>query len=223
MSSHDLCVNGRSRLLPPRMALVGLGVDPVAERMARFISGGPVDISVVTFHGFGRDGERLLARQLKVEQRRPPPVAPYVPVAEMRRALRKYLVENRYQDLFDQVYADLRRPLPKQGLWEQPGSKGIGFMLPEPDKAGVSKTYFGLYAGYRGPDVYSVSILPQAIHWGEKAFERLGESVDLRDWPHGGYAFSFKSREEWDKLRRVVLEFVDAVMTNRSDTEASGT
>ena len=62
-----------SRLLPPRMVLVGLSVDPVAERMARFISGGPVDISVVTFHGFVRGGERLLARQLEVEPGRKEP------------------------------------------------------------------------------------------------------------------------------------------------------
>ena len=49
-----------SRLLPPRMVLVGIGVDPAAERMARFISGGPVDLSMVTFHGFMRGEERLL-------------------------------------------------------------------------------------------------------------------------------------------------------------------
>ena len=49
-----------SRLLPPRMVLVGLGIDPVAERMAQFISRGPVDLSVVTFQGFMyAEGSRL--------------------------------------------------------------------------------------------------------------------------------------------------------------------
>ena len=56
-----------SRLLPPRMVLVGLSVDPAAERMARFISGGPVDLSVATFRGFVRGEEKLLAWQFEVE------------------------------------------------------------------------------------------------------------------------------------------------------------
>ena len=94
------------------MVLVGLGVDPAAERIARFISGGPVDIAVITFHGFACDGERLLARQL---------------------------------------------------------------------------------------------------------------AVALRDWAHGGYVLSFKSSDEWDDLRPAVLEFVNAVMENRSTSGEVGT
>ena len=56
---------------------MGLGVDPVAERMAKFISGGPVDLSVVTFHGFLRGEEKLLARQLEVDTERPEPAHPH--------------------------------------------------------------------------------------------------------------------------------------------------
>ncbi len=211
-----------SRLLPPRMVLVGLGVDAVAERMARFISAGPVDISVVTFHGFQRDGERLLARQLEVEsgptgldrQRHS------VPAAEKRRRLREYLADNGYKGLFDRVHADLRRPLPEQGVWEQPGSKGVGFQLAEPEDSKVWKTYFGVQAGYRGEGVYNVSVLPQAITWGgEGAFARLRRSVDLKEWPHGGYALSFKTLEEWDEIRPHMLEFVHAVLANRANVE----
>ena len=206
-----------SRLLPPRMVLVGLGVDPAAERIARFISGGPVDISVITFHGFARDGERLLARQLEVEpgarpkgQRRAPSTA------EKRAALREYLATEEYEALFDQVYSDIRGHLPQQGFWVQPGSKGVSFLLTEPDDSTAWKTYLGVWAGYLGPGVYSVSILPRAVIGGGDALERLREAVALRDWPHGGYVLSFKSGDEWDGLRPAVLEFVNAVMENRS-------
>ena len=41
----------RLRLLPPRMVLVGLGVDPAAERIARSISGGAVVILVLLSSG----------------------------------------------------------------------------------------------------------------------------------------------------------------------------
>ena len=49
-------------LLPPRLTLVGLGVDERAERMARFLSKGGIDISVLAFRGFEHEGETLLAR-----------------------------------------------------------------------------------------------------------------------------------------------------------------
>ena len=213
-----------SRVLPPRMVLVGLGVDPAAERIARFISGGPVDISVITFHGFARDGERLLARQLEVEPgRKPKRQRRAASTAERRSALREYLATEEYEALFDHVHADIRGHLPKQGSWAQPGRKGIGFQLTEPDDSTAWKTYFGVQAGYLGPGTYSVSILPQAIHWGGDAFERFRESVDLRDWPHGGYVLSFKSSDEWDDLRPAVLEFINAVMENRSTSGEVGT
>ena len=214
-----------SRLLPPRMALVGLGVDPVAERMARFISGGPVDISVVTFHGFARDGERLLARLLEVEpgQTEPNRKRRAASVAERRLALRKYLGDGEYEALFDRVRGDLRERLPERGVAEEPGSTGIGFQLAEPDDSSRWKTYFGVQAGYLGPDVHSVSILPRAIQWDEAALDRLRESVDLQDWPHGGYVLSFKVADEWNQLQPAVIEFVDAVIESRKRAGAVGT
>ena len=205
-----------SRFLPPRMVLIGLGVDPATEQMARFISGGPVDMSVVTFHGFERGKERLLARQVEVEPGRiGPRHRPRSPTIEERRqALRKYLARNGCKDLFDRVHADLRGPLPDSGVWEEPGSKGIGFQLTEPDDPSALKTYFGMQAGYLGA-VCSVSILPQAIHWGGEALERLRGAVQLSDWPHGGYSIAIASAQEWAKLQPAVFEFVKAVMANR--------
>ena len=221
---HNFGGDDLSRLLPPRMVLVGLGVDPAAERIARFISGGPVDISVITFHGFARDGERFLARQLEVEPgTKPKRQRRTVSTAERRAALREYLATEEYEALFDQVHADIRGHLPKQGCWEQPGSTGIGFLLTEPDDSTAVKTYFGVYAGYVEPGTYSVSILPQAIHWGGDAFEGLREAVALRDWAHGGYVLSFKSSDEWDSVRPAALEFVNAVMRNRSASGEVGT
>ena len=213
-----------SRLLPPRMVLIGLGIDPVAERMARFMSGGPVNMSVLTFHGFKRGGERLLARQLEVDagQRESGHRGRSPNVDERRRALREYLVRSGHKDLFDRVHADLSGPLPESGVWEEPRSTGISFQLNEPDDRRAYRTYFGVSAGYRG-SACSVSILPQAIHRGEKPLERLRESVNLSDWPHGGYAFSFASEEEWAKLRPALVEFVNAVIANRSGAVEMGT
>ncbi len=215
-----------SRLLPPRMVLVGLGVDAAAERMARFISAGLVDISVVTFHGFQRKGERLLARQLEVESGRTGLIRPRrsVPAAERRQRLQKYLTDKGYKDLFDRVHSDLRGGLPEQGVWEAPGATGVGFQLTEPEDSKVWKTYFGVQAGYLGKGEYSVSVLPQATIWGgDDAFARLRGSVDLEKWPHDGYVLSFKTPEEWDKIRPHLLEFVQIVLANRTNVEVPET
>lgn len=207
-----------SRLLPPRMVLIGLGFDPNAERMARFISRGSVDMSVATFQCFMFGENRLLARQMEVDpgqtqsgERRRFPTA-----AERRQALRESMMRNGFEDVFDRVCADLRQHLPERGVWEQPGRYGIGFQLTEPDDPKSWRTYIGAQAGYVDPPaVYSVSILPMAIHWGGEALEKLREAIELSEWPHGGYYFSFASEEEWAKRQPAVLEFVKAVMANR--------
>ena len=211
-----------SRLLPPRMMLVGLGIDPVAERMAKFISGGPVDLSVLTFHGFLRGEEKLLARQLEVEPGRPEP-GPHRPSAtinERRQALREYLVSSGYEALFERICNDIRELLPVGGVRERPRRKGIGFQLTEPDVARGWKMYFGVYAGYRGSN-WSVTFLPPAIHRGGDALEELRKSVELDNWPHvdGAWVCDFRSEEDWAEHRSAVLEFVRGVLANRSNDD----
>jgi len=215
-----------SRLLPPRMVLVGLGVDPVAERMAKFVSGGPVDLSVVTFHGFLRGEEKLLARQIEVEPGRPEPgpQRPSATVDERRQALRQYLASSGYEALFDRIRNDIRELLPERGVRERPRTKGIGFQLTEPDGLAGWKNYFGVYAGYRESN-WSISILPQAIHWGGDALEVLRTSVQLHEWPHvnGAWVCDFESEEEWAEHRGALLEFVKSAIANRSNGDALDT
>ena len=145
-----------------------------------------------------------------------------MPVNQRREDLRKYLTDNAYVELFDCIHDDIRERLPERSVREEPGRKGIGFQLTEPDVPGRWKAYFGVQAGYRGP-VYSVSILPQAIQRGGNALERLRASVQLHDSPHGGLVCDFASEDTWTEHSTAVLEFVSSVMANRSnggETEA---
>ena len=216
-----------SRLLPPRMVLIGLGVDPAVERMARFITLGPADVSVVTFQGFMHGGDRLLARQMEVqpgrrqaEHRRRPAT-----VFERGQDLQEYLVRKGYGDVFDRVCADLRQSLTaERGVREEPRKTGISFMLTEADGPSAPKTYFGVYTEHDGPGIYSVCVLPGAIRWGEQALEKLRDSINLSEWCYGGgFYFSFTSEEEWAERRPAVLEFIKTVMANRSAAGGSGT
>ena len=66
--SYDLPEGGLESLIPPRMVLVGLGVDDTTERMVQFMASGGMDISLLTFHGFlTSDGKTLLARNVEVD------------------------------------------------------------------------------------------------------------------------------------------------------------
>lgn len=211
-----------SRLLPPRMVLVGIGVDPVAERMAKFISGGAVDLSVVTFHGFMRGNERLLARQLEVTPGPRDSTHRHrsKSTKEKLQALQEYLAGSEFKSLYDRIHADIRSLLPERGVWEQPGSTGVGFQLPDPDNPKVYKTNFGVQAGYRGSGC-SVSILQAAIERAGSAFEQLRDSLQLHDWPHGGHVCYFESEDQWDENKNAVLGFVRSVMQNRSNAGAT--
>ena len=214
-----------SRLLPPRMVLIGLGVDRDLERMVRFISRGSVDISVATFQCFMSGEDRLLARQMDVQPGggQPEHRGRSKTVAERRQDLREYLAQHDYEDLFGKVHHDLRSSLPERGVWEEPRATGISIQLTEPDNPGRSKTYFGVYAGHDGSAVYTVSILQEAIRRGGEAIEEVKKSINLTKWPYGpgGLCFSFESEEEWVERRPAVLEFVESVMENRDQAQAS--
>lgn len=52
---------------PPRMILVGLGVDGRATRIVNFLAAAGIDIQLLTFHAFRCDGRLMLARQVETQ------------------------------------------------------------------------------------------------------------------------------------------------------------
>ena len=54
-------------LMPPRIVLVGLGVDETTARMVSYLASGGLDVSLLTFHGFRQGGDTLLARNVRVD------------------------------------------------------------------------------------------------------------------------------------------------------------
>lgn len=78
---YDRQYDGQSieSLIPPRMVLVGLGVDDATERMVSFLVSTGVEISLVTFQGFEYNKRTLLARHVEVDstKAKPPTSSPY--------------------------------------------------------------------------------------------------------------------------------------------------
>ena len=60
--------NPEEALKPPRMVLVGLGVDGTTERMVKYLAKGGTNISLLTLYGFVQEGKTLLARHVEVSE-----------------------------------------------------------------------------------------------------------------------------------------------------------
>lgn len=62
-------------LMPPRIVLVGLGVDETTKRMVNYLASGDLEVSLLTFHGFKQGSDTLLARNVKVDGSDTPPIS----------------------------------------------------------------------------------------------------------------------------------------------------
>ena len=58
-------------LTPPRMVLIGMGVDKTTERMVDYLSRSGVNVTLLTFHGFRQEDRVLLARHVEVDSSYP--------------------------------------------------------------------------------------------------------------------------------------------------------
>ncbi len=122
-----------SEMRPSRIVLVGLGIEPSAERMARWLNGHGIDIEALTFHAFRHAGETLFGRQVEVERdpAPPPPRSGYIPQAERRKRLASEAERLGISDLFNTVLADIRPELPAGGY---PSANVGGYSLQLPTR-----------------------------------------------------------------------------------------
>ena len=203
--ANQFADNDASDLLPPRLVLVGLGVDERAERMARFLSEGGMDISVLTFYGFQRGGETLLARQVEVERdTSPAPRRHRLSAAEKQAILENALTQNDLAPLFGAVHETIRTTLP-QASSRYLDAGGVSFKLP-----GRSTRFCSVFAGYLRAGALTISLPGKPEHYGKAALAALGKQVELQDWMHGGKAVTIDSQEDWVERRPAIVQFMKA-------------
>ena len=198
-----------SNLLPPRLVLVGLGVDDRAERMARFLQACGVDISVLTFYGFQHGGETLLARQVEVEHDPPPPQHSHQnktkTVSEKRRDFERALDRNGLPDIFESIRKTLTTALPHAS--QKTGSATVSFGL----RFGSSRFVFlhiwvhaegeFLLQLHAQPGTYDAANLSTVT---EKAIQ-----LGWNQWDRGeGFNLFIKGAEDWKQKCSAVTEFL---------------
>lgn len=197
------------------MALVGLGVDETALRIARFPGEAGRTVEVITFYGF-RDGDAtLLARQAPV-----PPSTADEHTRTKAEGLERHLEECGLRERFDEVRQALRERMPGAAV-EETGKYGVGLQLEVVGDDGVRcrRTHFGIYAAYSGRGVVDVSLgLILKNHYRD-GYRRLKKEVAVKRWQHGAGAIPIESDDDWKRVRGPLCEFAAAVSR---DWEQSG-
>ena len=164
-------------LKPPRLFLVGLGVDDRTERMANFLAGNGLDISLLTFHGFAHAGKTLLAKQVEVEgsivsERARTTRNPSR--AERWDVLYSLADDNGTRGLFDSVVTMFRE---EWGNWarEQPNIGGsLTFSLTTDETA----SGWGAYARVDVYEEVRIVFYRRAIDLAPDDFKRATETMD---------------------------------------------
>lgn len=195
------------QLLPPRLVLVGIGVDEHAERMARFLQAREVDISVLTFYSFRYGDETLLARQVEVEAANENESTPttrrrrHKNASEREDALGRHLDENGTTELFDRIRQDIGTVLPGSQLL---GSWGVTFNL----RGTRHKICRIRVDDQKTPLKLNVP----ATAYDTDSLAKMAKSAEAAGWQtlNSGddFGITIEDAEDWEQKRSAVTEFL---------------
>ena len=208
-------------LLPPRMFLVGLGVDSRTERMVDFLANNSnLDISLLTFQGFRHEGRILLAKQVKVEGRG---------TSEDNRVTseerRKELLQRSERGGIGSLYADVRRMM--SDIW--PSSKQyprkLGFTVRMRPSPGNRRRSYARIDPENGR--VRLVFFQQAIELCRDEFANAIESIPLDTWPQNRDPIKDKGnteiqfllpQETWNTHKEMLSKITQAVYEALEDT-----
>lgn len=223
---EDEFENELSDLLPPRLVLVGLGVDKRAERMARFLQASSVNISVLTFYAFQHGDETLLARQVEVEatnendsqSRHSQKKTASKTARERQQSLSDHLSERELSDLFEDIIQTISTVLP--GSSPRTGSWGVNFRLRFGRRllrichiwlraAGIVVTLHATDETHNTDSLSDLVKRAEAAGWHRQSNKDAFAGITITD------------TEDWAEKRSVVTEFVKEAAALRRKAPAT--
>lgn len=219
--------NEMSDLLPPRLVLVGLGVDDRAERMARFLQDHGVDISVLTFYGFRHGSETLIARQVEVEVEHTPlsPTGRRKPTtAEKQNALQNWLSEHGLTDLFNDVLDTMRGSLPNAfPLHPTRNTVALNMSIKTDSGKYQSRAFCNIRVGAPGENTMSINLPGSALQrYGDEPIRILKSEIEVTP-QKGGFMIRIDNSEHWEQQRGAIIRFAEAAgETWRQQFESAG-
>ena len=186
----------------PRMILVGLGADERTKRMVSFLSESDLDISLTTFHGFKRDNETFLAKQVEVSSKPPDITTAFTKksnIEKLKRKVRNLGIEDYYYN----ISSFFRDKIP--AAYEWPNQGGYSYFLPELTETGTqsSRVYVALYIHDSKPGRVQVYLHSRAITVAMKDFQIFEESIPdrINKRNDGSWDIWVNSSNDWENLK----------------------
>lgn len=162
---------------PPRMVLVGLGVDERARRSVNFLADAGIDIQLLTFHAFRSDGKLILARQIETVVPAPPRDRTAAPTKEgNRKVLHEAAKTLGVKDLLEEVAVFINERLPAY-CW--PGKTAYSFSLQERTAEGrpTFRSYVTLYLNQKESGSLILILPPRAAAAAAEAIDEFCAQV----------------------------------------------
>lgn len=219
-SNGDLSRRGRTAV-----CCVGIGVDDATLRIAKWLRGAGVGISIIEFAAYQRDGEQLLARYVELEDASSPAKAAQdrSPADPRNRALERDALQQ-----FDKTVAILRDCFNAVTHHEYPHKNLLRFWLPQaeddgdrPRQVNVASVCVRTDQGATG-QIYLVvydriaQSLPEEFKAMRSALAGAGvvtRSISHKNW----HAFHISSPDEVEAARPGLSAFLSAVVSRFND------
>jgi len=198
---------------PPRMVLVGLGADDRTQRMTSYLAQSGVNISLLTFHAFKKDGKVFLAKQVNVEAPEEHAGPTKYTKSSNLEALRLLAEKCAVKSLLESMASFFRTELP---AYEWPSRSSYSYSLIERTERGTPsyRVYISIYVHERRPRQLQLVFQRRAVELAPHAFERLQEELAGRFLESSGNLETWiKSLDEWESLKEsfkpVLVTIVD--------------
>lgn len=209
----------------PRMVLVGLGANEQTERMVSYLAKSRVNISLITFYAFQKDGEVFLAKQVHVQA--PEEEAggqPRYTKSSNLEALRILADRCSVRPLLESVSAFFRNELT---AYEWPSRSGYSYSLMERTEQGTPsyRAYISVYVNERKPKQLQLVFWKRAVDAAPDSFAELQSKLPVKfSEKSENLEIWIKSSTEWEtvqeSIKPVIAKIVDSWKTTfREESE----
>ncbi len=207
----------------PRIVLVGLGADGRARRMVNFLADAGVDIQLLTFHAFERNGQQLLARQVETRKSDGRTGTTSVTRKDNLEALAANAEKLGVHDFLERVKKTIAENMPAY-VW--PAKTGYSFGFAERTNTGnpTCRVYTTVRLNPDKPGTLRLTFFRRALDAGGEQIERFREQLaDRAAYIHQHTQLRVElTPDTWDSTSAQllpVLAAIEAGWKNRQSEE----
>lgn len=205
----------------PRMILVGLGADERTRRMVSFMTKSDLEVSLITFYGFKKEGRIFLTRQIEVESK---PQASSggqkaTNLEKLQERVSKLAVGHYYFEM-EKFFKD------RLTAYEWPNPGGFTYYLPELTESGneSNRAYASLYLNETKPGMVQLFLHARAVEAVlaecEDFKNELSEIMKIQ--PNGNADVWIKTKAHWEGLMEFCTNLCSLIVSGWKQKREAG-